>query len=172
MSDHYKTSNTPLARIDPVDLANYILAKLGVVDHLKLQKLLYYVQSWHLAFFGTPLFDEDFKAWVHGPVLLSVWHKLKEHSQLSKRVQLKPQFVKKALDKVNGSLYAEQIELVTDVLEEYGNKTGYHLEGLTHAEQPWRSARIGLQPDEPGSRIIRKATMKEFYTRRLQEGNG
>ena len=81
---------TRLPQIDPRDLAYYVMAKLGVIDHLKLQKLLFYVDAWHLAFFDQPLVDEDFRAWVHGPVLTSVWHAVKDASKLNAPMLLKP----------------------------------------------------------------------------------
>jgi uncharacterized phage-associated protein len=34
-----------------------------ILTNLKLQKLLYYAQPWHLALNDRPLFDEDFEAW-------------------------------------------------------------------------------------------------------------
>lgn len=45
------------------------------ISNLKLQKLVYYAQAWHLAIHGTPLFEEDFEAWVHGPVIPSLYQK-------------------------------------------------------------------------------------------------
>lgn len=40
------------------------------LTNLKLQKLLYYQQGFHLAFFGTPLFAEDVEAWMYGLLCL------------------------------------------------------------------------------------------------------
>ena len=54
-------------------LVNFSHEHGSPVSNLKLQKLLYYAQAWHLAFFGAPLFDEDFEAWVHGPVVPRVF---------------------------------------------------------------------------------------------------
>lgn len=31
--------------------------------------MLYYQQGFHLAMFGTPLFEEDIEAWMYGPVV-------------------------------------------------------------------------------------------------------
>ena len=53
-------------KIDSVILAEYILFKCGKMSHLKLQKLLYYVQAFHLAYFDSPLVDDEFEAWLHG----------------------------------------------------------------------------------------------------------
>jgi uncharacterized phage-associated protein len=35
---------------------------------MKVQKLLYYAQSLHLALFDEPLFDQEIQAWRYGPV--------------------------------------------------------------------------------------------------------
>lgn len=43
------------------------------LTNLKLQKLLYYQQGYHLAAFGTPLFSEDVESWMYGPVVPSVY---------------------------------------------------------------------------------------------------
>ena len=47
-----------------LDIAHKILSRVDVehgdtISNLKLQKLLYFVQGFHLASFGEPLFDED-----------------------------------------------------------------------------------------------------------------
>ena len=40
--------------------------------HLRLQRLLYYVQGWHLGTIGTPLFSDRIEVGPHGPVVSSV----------------------------------------------------------------------------------------------------
>lgn len=44
-----------LQKIDSIDLANYILYKYGSMSHLKLQKLLFYCDAYHLAYFDEEL---------------------------------------------------------------------------------------------------------------------
>ena len=46
------------------------------ITTLKLQKLVYYSQSWSLVWDDAPLFEEDFEAWVNGPVAVSLFHAL------------------------------------------------------------------------------------------------
>ena len=38
------------------------------MTNMKVQKLLYYVQSLHLALYDEPLFDEEIQAWRYGSV--------------------------------------------------------------------------------------------------------
>ena len=55
------------------DVVDYIILRVNadeqnVLINLKLQKLLFYTQAWHLAIHSDRLFDGEFQAWVHGPV--------------------------------------------------------------------------------------------------------
>ena len=47
--------------------------ELEGLTHLRLQKLLYYAQGWHLAAFGRALFAGHIEAWKHGPVVQEVY---------------------------------------------------------------------------------------------------
>jgi len=122
------------------------------LTNLKLQKLLYYAQAWYLALYNRPLFDEDFEAWVHGPVLASqyfrfcgyVWKPITEEVLAP---QL-PERVKQHLD---------------EIIETFGSETAIALERMTHAEQPWLEARGDLEPHESSTNRIRKESMQAFY---------
>lgn len=65
-------------------IANKLLASATDYDggelmsNMKLQKMLYYQQGYHLAAFGTPLFDEDIEAWMYGPVVPCVYDHFKK----------------------------------------------------------------------------------------------
>lgn len=67
------------------DVAKYFLSLQGndagdAISNMKLQKLLYYAQGFALALLDKPLFDEDFEAWAHGPVLRCIYNKYKNDS--------------------------------------------------------------------------------------------
>ena len=57
-----------MSNITIIDVANYILDKMGELTTMKLQKLTYYCQAWSLAWDEKPLFEDDFEAWANGPV--------------------------------------------------------------------------------------------------------
>ena len=67
------------------DVAKYFLANVDEdegdnITHLKLQKLLYYAQGFHLAMQkGTPLFPESVLRWPHGPAVWNVWLKYRDY---------------------------------------------------------------------------------------------
>jgi uncharacterized phage-associated protein len=66
-----------------LDIANKIIHFVSdsnagdLISNMKLQKLLYYQQGFHLAYFGKPLFEEDIEAWMYGPVVPSVYSHFK-----------------------------------------------------------------------------------------------
>jgi uncharacterized phage-associated protein len=43
------------------------------LSHLRVQKLLYYSQGWSLALRSKSIFPDRIEAWVHGPVVPSVY---------------------------------------------------------------------------------------------------
>ncbi|MDE7067536.1 MAG: DUF4065 domain-containing protein, partial [Schaedlerella arabinosiphila] len=51
----------------------YIFEKLEEVTPLMLQKLIYFIQGVYSALYGRPIFEEDCRAWVHGPVYPKVY---------------------------------------------------------------------------------------------------
>jgi uncharacterized phage-associated protein len=52
-----------------LDVAAYIVQKLGPLTAMKLQKLVYYSQAWSLVWDEKPLFRERVEAWANGPVV-------------------------------------------------------------------------------------------------------
>ncbi len=55
--------------------------RLMGLSPMKLQKLMYFAQVWHLR--GTPdrrpLLDDNFARWTHGPVVPSIYHEFKAY---------------------------------------------------------------------------------------------
>ena len=144
------------------DVANYFLWRAGEVgellSNLKLQKLVYYAQAWHLAVHGKQIFPEDFEAWVHGPVCPDLYHCHKCCGwQPVPCVVEKPQFS------------PETEELLEQVVELYLGESAYKLELRTHSEAPWIKARRGLAPDDPSNAVIPKDAMKSFYEQYVTE---
>ena len=151
--------------IDSSELTNYILAKGGSMNHLKLQKVLYYVEAWHLVFFNKSIVEDEFQAWVHGPVSKKLWNEVKNLSVLYSELEVsKPE---KIIKDVEEKLNQDQIDLINDVIKKYGKQSGYNLECLTHNELPWIEAREGLSPNAPSNNIISKKTMKKYYSELL-----
>lgn len=147
------------------ELARYIVAVFqdagDPVTNLKLQKLLYYIQGWHLTVYDKPAFNDRLEAWVHGPVQPSVYGEFKAYrwNPIVGEVQ------KPALDQ-------DLVNLTNEALDVYGGDSGYELEIRTHHESPWIEARDGIPPDQESTAIITHESMKRFFTRLVDENNG
>ena len=144
------------------EIADYILwtshESGATLSNLKLQKLLYYVQSWHLALNHESLFPEKFEAWAHGPAIPEIYRRYRQFSWrgIDEDVQ-KP------------SLDATTADFVEEVLDEYGHLDARRLEYLTHREQPWIEARNGASDGEPCTGWLDERLMESFYGARMAE---
>ena len=152
-----------IKQIDPTSLSKYIINRVHEmghsVSHLKLQKLLYYCAAWHMVYFdGKQLISEDFEAWMHGPVIREVWNYYRDESVLYDDIQP----VNLGFD-IRDILNDEQVEVIDDALEEYGKRSAYYLECLTHDEKPWREARRGYVSSDRCEETISKEIMRKFY---------
>ncbi|TOQ55495.1 hypothetical protein CGG93_24970, partial [Vibrio parahaemolyticus] len=74
------------------DLADYIITKLSEggesLNNLKLQKLTYYCDAWHLAFYDEKLVDTNFQAWIHGPVCRELYDRFSSSKSLYSEISL------------------------------------------------------------------------------------
>ena len=153
-------------KIDVNKITDLIASKFvvngGSLSVLKLQKLLYYVEAWHVTFFDEKLFDDDFEAWVHGPVCKKVFTRFKyEHNKfIYSDVSVDDLKVDTAS---NFRDYKDVNAHIENVLETYGKFSGAQLEELTHGEDLWLNARGDLTPNEPCETVITKESMREFY---------
>lgn len=134
-----------------IDIANHLLflaePEVGeLISNLKLQKLLYYVQGFHLAINNKPLFKESIIKWQYGPVVIEVYHEFKECGSSAI-----PKPSKEALVKLNSS----ETELIEEVYNIYGQFSATKLMDMTHREKPWRETKM--------NGTIKHDTMKNYF---------
>lgn len=134
------------------DVARYILRELAPLSTIKLQKLVYYSQAWHLVWEDEPLFPERIEAWANGPVVPDLYH---EHRGEFQRTSWKKGSIQNLTDTERESIDA--------VLSFYGPHDAFYLSELTHREPPWKEARADLRPGARGSNEITQASMAEYY---------
>jgi uncharacterized phage-associated protein len=151
------------------EIVNYMVAKLAeggeYLNVLKLHKLLYYSQSWSLAFDRGRLFDGRFQAWVHGPVNRELFDRFRDTKSMYSAVTLEDipgDFDPQGLDESDR-------QLVDAVLEVYGPLTGDQLEEMTHREDPWIAARNGLPPSVRSENELDEGLMAGYYKARLNQ---
>jgi uncharacterized phage-associated protein len=134
-------------------LINFSNEHGDTITNLKLQKLLYYTQGWYVALYNKNLFDDDFEAWVHGPVIKSIYLEYKKYG-------FKPiPSPKNVVDNLSKQIKDHLREL----LKAYGGFSAWQLECMTHGEIPWITARGGLPDDAQCTAIISKDDIKAFF---------
>lgn len=137
-----------------LDIANKIISKTDLehgdtISNLKLQKMMYYQQGFHLAYFGTPLFDEDIVAWQYGPVVPSVYQEYKSFESNSI-----------STSKEGISLSDDEEELFNNVYEEYSQFSAVALMKMTHEESPWKTTEINS--------VISRDKMAAFFKTQIE----
>jgi uncharacterized phage-associated protein len=120
------------------------------ISNLKLQKLLYYAQGIHLALTGDALFSENITAWAHGPVVVPVYHRFKEHG-----AQGIPRPDSADISAVTDSARS----ILDEVWSAYGQFSAWRLREMTHAEPPWRNT--------AQSAIIDLELMREYFSTQI-----
>ncbi len=138
----------------------------NLITNLKLQKLVYYAQAWHLANFKKDLFVEDFQAWVHGPVIPALYG---EYKMFGWKPIIREDLTSERFLEIKKSISNELHSLLDLVTNEYFGMSAFDLEQLTHNEDPWVNSRNGLQMDEPSDRIITKESIMKYYSRYIDE---
>lgn len=134
------------------DVAAYILEKCGRMTAMKMQKLAYYSQAWHLVWEEQPLFTDRIEAWSNGPVVRSLY------------AGHRGQFTVSSWPRGDSSRLVDAERSTIDaVLDFYGGRSAHELSELTHFEQPWRSARGDLPMGARSSSEITVTAMAEYY---------
>lgn len=149
------------------DVVQWFLSK-GSMSPKKLQKLLYYAYSWTLTLTNesiddlrNKLFEENFEAWVHGPVIPEVYQRFKHYG-----------YADIVLDEVHNVKFDEDIEnILNQVWDVYGGYSGNELESITHQEKPWLIARNGLPVLEPSRNKISDVDIFSYYLKEMMQGN-
>jgi uncharacterized phage-associated protein len=142
------------------------------LSHLKLQKLLYYIQAWHLVFFDKdPMFDEPAEAWVSGPVYRSVYDFLNDkgirmYDDLT--IDLPKTVYENAQTTLFNNISEEQRDFLDVLLKKYAFKPDSELVLLTHSEKPWNNARAEADIFEYSNEIIDYNSMYNYYRSRLK----
>lgn len=147
-----------------LDVAKYFLSLVdesggSVMTHLKLQKLCYYAQAWHLVFEDELLFTQKFQAWAHGPACPQLWRSYKRYGY---NPIPRPENFDVAV------FNPKQLSTLEEVWEAYGDYDAKYLERLTHEEKPWIVARGGCQEGDSCDNYIELDLVKEYYSSLIQ----
>lgn len=136
----------------------YVFERLEEVTPLMLQKLLYFIQGIYSALYGRPIFTEDCRAWIHGPVYPEVYDLFRD-------------FKYNPIDDARFALLEGTVDALTEdekhvidlVVNTFGMYGGKVLERITHNEMPWKEARKGYGDSIPSSELLSKERIMEYY---------
>ncbi len=150
--------------IDSLNVARYFIVRAyedGIeaeMTNMKVQKLLYYAQSIHLALYDEPLFAEQIQAWRYGPVCPPAYRFYSEFE--AKQLPIpEPELLLE--------IPQEKKELLEEVWQYFGGYHAYRLSDMTHLEFPWKKARKGLPPQASSTEPILLEDMKALGHQKL-----
>lgn len=145
------------------DVAEYLLfvsgcgngsGEVDLVSNLKLQKLCYYAQGFHLAMYNEPLFSEHIEAWTHGPVIPDLYHEYKVWNSGALPIP----------ENIDLSKFDYQTrELLDEIHNVFGQFSAWKLANMTHEEWPWKEA-------APNREVISHNSLREYFKTQLING--
>jgi uncharacterized phage-associated protein len=148
--------------VSVIDVSNIILeisredspdGEFELISHMKLQKLVYFCQGFHLALYGCPLFPETIEAWPHGPVCPRLYHILKIYGPSPITAMVDP-------DKIN--VNTRERHIINMVYDTYGQYSASKLRMITHKEGPWSNT--------AGGSVIPQDVIKEHFKAMIESG--
>ena len=119
---------------DSRTVANRFLQRAKAADNtltpMQLLKLVYMAHGWMLGLYGRPLIRDEVQAWQYGPVIPRLYKAIRDYRGAA---------VTSKIDApANDDLDEYEQDIVRQVYDIYGNKSGPALSRLTHAAgTPW-----------------------------------
>ncbi len=136
-------------------VADYFLSLVredegDLMTNLKLQKLLYYAQGFHLAMFSKPLFDKKIEAWVYGPVVPYIFKKYENYGSGAIPSKQNSDF---------SDIDNETRALLDEVYTVYGQFSASTLKDIVKTEPPYFNT--------PMRGVIEHSAMIDFFQTKI-----
>ncbi|EHF6669248.1 DUF4065 domain-containing protein [Salmonella enterica] len=107
---------------------------------MKLQKLMFYAQSWHLKLYDEALVDDFFAKWQYGPVIPSLYHEVKRYGGSS---ITRP--INSLIDR------GSEIKVVTPTVPVSDERTNMLLDKIVNVYGPLRGTQLSYLTHLPGT---------------------
>ena len=161
--------------IPVLDVARYIInysnEKNYSISNLKLQKLLYFVQAYYLAFTSShePCFSDEIEAWDFGPVVPSAYHEFKsfgggEIPPVTSYYTLETQNNFWSIREVpfdDNCISSDDKKIINDIVDKFSAYSAADLVQLTHNQTPWKKA---YRPRQ--NAVITKESIRGYFNGR------
>lgn len=143
-----------------LDVARYFVLKGNgerSMTQLKVIKLAYYAQGWHLGLYGVPLFEDLIEAWDLGPVVLGIRCQFRQYGANPIPVTERP-----SEDLIQDQQTVQFLEIIWN---RFNRHTAGQLVDMTHKEQPWIEAYNRTEDKH----IISQEAMKAYFVSCLNQ---
>jgi len=149
-------------------VTKHIIAKMGDITPLALQKILYYIQGFSTCLLDTPIFEDTAEAWVHGPVYKNIYDRFSnyQYNNISN-----DDFSSYTNLDDNDTLSSDEKKLVDSIINNFGCYSGKILEKMTHKTDPWIQARNGLDKKESSSNQIKLEDINIYFAKIIKDNN-
>lgn len=158
--------------ISALDVARYIInysnEKNYSISNLKLQKLLYFVQAYYLAFTPShePCFSEEIEAWDFGPVVPSVYREFKSFGggdipPVTSYYNLKSENNFWSIQEVpydTNCISKRDKDLINDIVDKFSAYSASELVKITHNQAPWKKVYVPQR-----NAIITKDAIRGYF---------
>lgn len=145
-----------------IDVAKFILDESAgtcrpEVSTMKLQKICYFVQGWHLVINdGRPMFAEDFRAWKYGPVCPELYYFCED------KVSVTTDSTEFA--HITPDLNAYQQDFIKKIFGTYNPYSGLQLSDLTRNHDAWKNAGAGTHKGGEDAFMSKDSIHNDFIT--------
>lgn len=136
------------------DCSAYLVDQLKPLPPMKLHRLCYYAQAFHLVWQGEALFADEIAALPAGPALPGLY----------KRHRYSFELLTVWSWGSSDNLTNPELSTLDKIIVSYGREEAGRLAQLAQSEEPWCRARQGLIPCEQGQRLISQQSLLDYYS--------
>ena len=137
-------------------IALYIIDSNRGITNLFLQKILYYIKAIGKLLVEYPIITDECEAWRFGPVFPNIYEKYKNFGKQEIILDLPVDYAKNLLTK-------EEKQVTDFVLNTFGIYNIWFLKDLTHMEEPWLSARNGIDEEAASNNPIDDNLIDDYF---------
>ena len=123
-------------KLNASDFVSYLIREYGVTSPLRIQKLLYFIFKDFYKSHNLILFEENFEAWINGPVVPEVYFSYRNYF-LNQEEQ---EFIN-TFECIEDFLESKQLKMIDEVISKYVKYATYELVEMSHNEKAWILAR-------------------------------
>lgn len=143
-----------------LSITKYLVEKHKILLSVKIQKILYFLFLDYLKEYNSKLFEEEFEAWVYGPVIPRLFNHIREHGfDFTEYYDYDEEVIKEIKPLDNNDLINNFID---EKIINYKKMTTEKLVEMSHNTLPWIKARNGIISTEPSKEKIKFNELKKY----------